>query len=207
MGLPQHHFRFNLAISELDRLAKARVDFAFESTLSGLTYLRRLKRWKTSGYVIEIVYLRISSPRLALRRIANRVKQGGHNVPRSDMIRRFTRSQNISKSSIVWSPIGGVCMTTPVCYQSFWNRDHEKNQSPKRNPRIFRGCRSRTAPSRQRCAQDRTYVRHAGVRLEKWQSGGGKALACSRRMYCLESRRWNYCGEGTPLIPPEDLAG
>jgi len=53
-----------------------------------------LKRWKGFGYRIEIVYLRIPSPQLALRRIAARVKQGGHNVPRADVIRRFTRSWN-----------------------------------------------------------------------------------------------------------------
>ena len=60
-------------LRELDRLAKARADFAFESTLSGLVYLNRLKRWKAAGYRIEIVYLRLPSPRLAFRRIAARV--------------------------------------------------------------------------------------------------------------------------------------
>jgi predicted ABC-type ATPase len=51
-----------LFLGELDRLARARVDFAFESTLSGLVYLNRLKLWKSSGYHIEISYLRLSSP-------------------------------------------------------------------------------------------------------------------------------------------------
>lgn len=78
-------------LMELDRLAKARLDFAFESTLSGLTYLGRLKRWKVAGYRIEIIYLRLASPQLALRRIAARVKQGGHDVPRADVLRRFDR--------------------------------------------------------------------------------------------------------------------
>lgn len=81
-----------LFLRELDRLAKARLDFAFESTLSGLVYMSRLRRWKTAGYRIEIAYLRLSSSRLALRRIAARVKQGGHNVPRTDVLRRFNRS-------------------------------------------------------------------------------------------------------------------
>jgi len=80
-----------LFLAELDRLARARADFAFETTLSGLVYLRRLKRWKTAGYRIEITYLRLRSPRLALRRIAARVRQGGHNVPRADVLRRFVR--------------------------------------------------------------------------------------------------------------------
>ncbi len=81
-----------LFLRELERLANARLDFAFESTLSGLVNLGRLKRWKAAGYRIEIVYLRLPSPQLALRRIAARVKQGGHNVPRDDVLRRFNRS-------------------------------------------------------------------------------------------------------------------
>jgi len=81
-----------LVLEELDRLAKARSDFSFESTLSGLGYLVRLKRWKAAGYRIEIVYLRLSSPGLALRRIAARVKHGGHNVPRAVVLRRYKRS-------------------------------------------------------------------------------------------------------------------
>jgi predicted ABC-type ATPase len=80
-----------LFLSELDRLAKARVDFAFESTLSGLAYAGRLQRWQAAGYQIEIVFLRLSSPQLALRRIAARVKQGGHDVPPADVLRRFDR--------------------------------------------------------------------------------------------------------------------
>jgi predicted ABC-type ATPase len=80
-----------LFLAELDRLARTRVDFAFETTLSGLVYLRRLKRWKASGYRVEITYLRLPSTQLALRRIAARVRQGGHNVPRADVLRRFTR--------------------------------------------------------------------------------------------------------------------
>ena len=80
-----------LFLGELDRLAKARADFAFESTLSGLTYFSRIKRWKAAGYQIEIVFLRVSSLPLLLHRITARVKQGGHDVPRADVVRRFVR--------------------------------------------------------------------------------------------------------------------
>ena len=80
-----------LFLCELDRLARSKFDFAFETTLSGQTYLARLKHWKFSGYRIEIVYLRLTSPQIALKRIAERVKQGGHNVPAKDVLRRFAR--------------------------------------------------------------------------------------------------------------------
>ena len=80
-----------MLLGELDRLTTARADFAFETTLSGLTYARRLQSWKQAGYRIEVVYLRLRSTQLALRRIAARVQQGGHNVPRADVVRRFSR--------------------------------------------------------------------------------------------------------------------
>jgi predicted ABC-type ATPase len=50
-----------LVLAELDRLSKSRQNFAFETTLSGHVYLSRLKRWKTEGYRIEILFLRLSS--------------------------------------------------------------------------------------------------------------------------------------------------
>jgi predicted ABC-type ATPase len=80
-----------LFIAELDRLTRARVSFAFETTLSGLAHLARLKRLKAVGYQIEIIFLRLNSPNLALRRVAARVKHGGHQVPRADVLRRFKR--------------------------------------------------------------------------------------------------------------------
>jgi predicted ABC-type ATPase len=78
-------------LAELDRLALARASFAFETTLSGLGHLSRLQRLKAAGYRIEIVFLKLESPMLALRRVAARVRQGGHTVPRADVLRRFRR--------------------------------------------------------------------------------------------------------------------
>jgi len=80
-----------MVLSEIDRLATQRADFAFETTFSGLTYGHRIQAWKQAGYRIEMVYLRLHSAQLALRRVAARVRQGGHNMPRGDVIRRFLR--------------------------------------------------------------------------------------------------------------------
>jgi predicted ABC-type ATPase len=82
-----------LFLAEIARLIRARENFAFESTLSGVGHATRLQRMKRAGYRIEMVYLRLASPQLALRRIATRVRQGGHDVPRNDVLRRFTRSR------------------------------------------------------------------------------------------------------------------
>lgn len=81
-----------LVLQELSRLVDARKSFAFESTLSDLTYLRLLNKWKSAGYRIEIVFLSLPSVHLALQRIAGRVRQSGHDVLRSDVMRRFDSS-------------------------------------------------------------------------------------------------------------------
>ena len=56
-------------LSELDRLALARTNFAFETTMSGIGHLSRLRQMIASGYRIEIVFLKLDSPALALRRV------------------------------------------------------------------------------------------------------------------------------------------
>ena len=96
-----------LFLKELDRLAEGGTAFAFESTLSGVAYVSRLKRWRAAGYRIEIIYLALRSPRIALRRIAGRVRQGGHNVPKSEVIRRFGRSWLNFQKLDRWQTCGG----------------------------------------------------------------------------------------------------
>lgn len=81
-----------MMLDEVDRLVQERADFGWESTLSGLTHVKRLQIMKELGYYVEIMYLRLASPQLALRRVGARVRQGGHDVPKGDVLRRFSRS-------------------------------------------------------------------------------------------------------------------
>jgi predicted ABC-type ATPase len=81
-----------LFLKKLDRLAISRLDFAFESTLSGVGHALRLRKWKAQGYFIELIYLQLDIVDLALQRIATRVRQGGHDVARREVLRRFGRS-------------------------------------------------------------------------------------------------------------------
>lgn len=95
-----------LFLAELDRMARDRADFAFETTLSGRIYLARLQAWKAAGYRVELIFLRLSSPALALRRVALRVRQGGHHVPREDVLRRYQRGwENFSE---LYRPLADV---------------------------------------------------------------------------------------------------
>jgi predicted ABC-type ATPase len=80
-----------LMIEEIDSFRKRKVDFAFETTLSGKTYVKLLKEMKTGGYEIHIYFLWLRHVDLALRRVAERVAMGGHDVPAETVRRRFDR--------------------------------------------------------------------------------------------------------------------
>jgi predicted ABC-type ATPase len=76
-----------MMLEEIDRHAASGRNFAFETTLSGHTYARRIDRWRSSGYIVELIFLSLASPEVAIARVAMRVRQGGHDVAH-DVIRR-----------------------------------------------------------------------------------------------------------------------
>ena len=76
----------------LERLRQFIADgksFAMESTLSGRFYRLVLKRAKEAGYATHLDFLVLPKVEDSIRRVANRVIQGGHNVPEADLRRRF----------------------------------------------------------------------------------------------------------------------
>ena len=81
-----------LVLEEIERFAKLKVDFAFESTLSGHTYLSLITRLKQQGYRVHIFFLWVPTASVAVLRVRDRVSKGGHDVPEQDVIRRYDRS-------------------------------------------------------------------------------------------------------------------
>jgi predicted ABC-type ATPase len=81
-----------LLLAEFRLFVARRKTFAFESTLSGITYLSMLEQAKRGGFRIHAHYLWLPNPTVAIGRVRDRVKQGGHNVPVADIRRRFGRS-------------------------------------------------------------------------------------------------------------------
>ena len=65
--------------------------FAFETTLSGLSYARWIPEWRGKGNYVSLLYLWLPSPDVAVTRVIYRVKTGGHNIPEATIRRRFTR--------------------------------------------------------------------------------------------------------------------
>lgn len=81
-----------LFLSQIEQHVAARREFAFETTLSGRSYLRLIKRLRADGWRVELLYLALPSVELSRQRVAERVAQGGHRVADADIVRRFPRS-------------------------------------------------------------------------------------------------------------------
>ncbi|ESQ15246.1 MAG: AAA family ATPase [Thiohalocapsa sp. PB-PSB1] len=78
-----------LMLEAMDEHAARRESFALESTLAGRGYARRLAALKAVGYRFSIYFLKLPSADMAVARVAERVRQGGHAVPDAVIRRRF----------------------------------------------------------------------------------------------------------------------
>ena len=81
-----------IMLRRIEELARAREDFAFESTLAGRSAHRLLTGLVGVGYDVHIFYLWLPSPDLAVARVRRRVEAGGHDVPEPVIRRRFWKS-------------------------------------------------------------------------------------------------------------------
>lgn len=99
LGSEQASFQAGRILLQEVKVRVAQKDsFAFESTLSGKTWLTLLKEAKDQGYSVRIYFLYLKNVQKNLERIKTRVKQGGHNIPKETVKRRH-----------------------PRCFENFWN--------------------------------------------------------------------------------------
>ena len=80
-----------IMLKRIDELLSERVDFAFETTLATRSYVSLIKKAQQAGYEVTLLYIWLSSPAMALRRVAKRVSKGGHNIPPDVIERRYFR--------------------------------------------------------------------------------------------------------------------
>jgi predicted ABC-type ATPase len=78
-----------LMLQEMTRHFAARISFAVESTLAGRGYLHLIDNWQAAGYRVKLIFLQLANPQEAIARVAQRVQQGGHDIPETVIRRRF----------------------------------------------------------------------------------------------------------------------
>jgi predicted ABC-type ATPase len=74
--------------------------FVVETTLAGNTYINLIREVKSRGWLVVLIYIGIDNPNINVLRVGDRVELGGHDVPRSDILRRYDRSLvNLEKAA------------------------------------------------------------------------------------------------------------
>jgi predicted ABC-type ATPase len=80
-----------LMLQRIKKMLEAGESFAFETTLSTRSYVRFIERAKLLDYEVTCLFLWLDSEDLAVSRVENRVKEGGHNIPVDIIRRRYKR--------------------------------------------------------------------------------------------------------------------
>ena len=93
------------------------------TTLSGRGYLHHISQWQLAGYRVKLIFLQLASADEAIARVAQRVRQGGHDIP--EAVPRAWQTLNACMRS-VW--MRGYCTTIRVSgqYCSTGAKDHER---------------------------------------------------------------------------------
>ncbi|MCE5340762.1 MAG: hypothetical protein LLF92_06495 [Planctomycetaceae bacterium] len=78
-------------LKEIYSNIERRIDFAFETTLSGRSCISLLKKLKLDGWKLVLFFLWIPNADFSKKRIKERVAHGGHNIPSETVDRRFPR--------------------------------------------------------------------------------------------------------------------
>lgn len=84
---------WNAGVRLLKRAIEERLDFAFETTLGANTIPRLLADAASQGIQIHVWYVGLSNPGLHIERVQARVRRGGHDIPESDIRRRYEHSR------------------------------------------------------------------------------------------------------------------
>ncbi|HZS09264.1 MAG TPA: zeta toxin family protein [Blastocatellia bacterium] len=78
-------------LKRLRELAARRENFAFETTLATKSYVPWLSQLVQDGYLINLMFVWLSSPELAVERVKERVASGGHDIPKEIIRRRYKK--------------------------------------------------------------------------------------------------------------------
>lgn len=81
-----------IMLMRVKELIDAKADFAFETTLATKSYYYLIKEAHENGYFVTILYMWLPSPEQAIKRVAQRVSEGGHNIPEAVVRRRYWAS-------------------------------------------------------------------------------------------------------------------
>jgi predicted ABC-type ATPase len=80
-----------IMLKQLREMAERQIDFAFESTLASRSYAPWLSRLSGQGYNVHLFFLWLQNPEIAIQRVKERIRMGGHHIPEEVIRRRYRK--------------------------------------------------------------------------------------------------------------------
>ncbi len=80
-----------IMLQRINELINQNADFAFETTLTTLSYQSTIERAKEKGYNVTLLFFWLNDVNLAIERVKKRVSEGGHSIPEDVIIRRYNK--------------------------------------------------------------------------------------------------------------------
>lgn len=78
-----------LMLRRINELIKKDESFSIETTLATRSYFRLVEQAHKEGFYVTLLFFWLESPELAVRRVAERVSKGGHDIPTDVILRRY----------------------------------------------------------------------------------------------------------------------
>lgn len=78
-----------LMLMRISQLLEGDESFAIETTLATRHYVKISQKAQEKGFRVELIFFWLQNPEIACRRVAQRVAEGGHNIPTDTIIRRY----------------------------------------------------------------------------------------------------------------------
>ena len=91
-----------LMLKRIRELLGREESFAIETTLATRSYINLVRQAQSMGYMVTLLFFWLRTPELALQRVAERVRNGGHDIPVSTTRRRYV--SGISNLFNLYSP-------------------------------------------------------------------------------------------------------
>ncbi len=112
-----------IMLKRIEELLSQKVDFAIETTLATRSYVQLVRRAQMAGYKVHLIFFYLETEDQAIKRVAQRVRNGGHNIPEEDIRRRFKRGitnlihlyMPICDSVLVYNNAHGESMVVAKC--------------------------------------------------------------------------------------------
>lgn len=78
-----------LMLERIEILLEQGVSFAIETTLATRSYVQLVRKAQAKGYCVQLLFFWLNSPEVAIQRVARRVAEGGHDIPKEVIKRRY----------------------------------------------------------------------------------------------------------------------